>query len=102
MRSVNSRSIGSWQVAKIFKHSELPSASRTVNPSARSVLTQINRIDGSSSTTRMVLARDGGIGGFVSMRTFELGQIPDWLRPSLCLQLFDTLHLYRVESWKLE
>jgi len=98
MRSVNSRSIGSWQVAKIFKHSELPSASRTVNPYARSVLTQINRIDGSSSTTRMVFARDGGIGGCVSMRTFGFGQIPDWLSPSLCLEIFDMLLLYRVES----
>jgi hypothetical protein len=47
-------------------------------------LTQINRIDGSSSTARMVFARDGDIGGCVCMRTFGLGQIPDWLSPSLC------------------
>lgn len=47
MRLVNNRSIGSWWVVKIFNASELPAASRTVNPSARSVLAQINIIDGS-------------------------------------------------------
>ena len=97
MRSVNSRSIGSWWVDKTFNASGLPSASRTVNPSARSVFTQINIVDGSSSTTKIVFARDERIGAGVSVKTSRLGQLLDCLSRPSCPYVDDALRLYRSE-----
>src|ERR1051326_4114546 len=105
MRSVTSRSIGSRWVARICKDSELPSASRTVNPAARSVLTQINRIDGSSSTTRIVFRRDGGVGACASMKNLRARtdtELIELIHPILGVRCATSLSARKTKKKKKE